>query len=295
MKKKKTIIILSVVAVLIAVSCVGVYAIKNYKSPIANGGMYQTRIGAPKTKTFEIGQLPIQTNTLNTDEQLIDNYKQIINSLQIAQNGTELNYKETIVYNEDNKFDVYVDSNQNEYEYSIDGQFVEFRANAMAVDTVTGTIDKDTITIDDVRALAPKYVKTIFDEDFDEFEMDEAYYDQSKCVYSVTFTKKHGDNNFIKGQHCFVEILPNGSLKSCSFSGQPDYDKFDFNRLNGITENTIDNFVKEQVKTKQDILSYEISGVYLVSKDEDFCLRVYVELEYNTGIRNLEMYYYELK
>ncbi len=294
LKKKRIIIILTAIAVLIAVSCIGVYATQNYKNIIPEGGMYQTRKGAPKTKTFEVGELPQISDTLSKDTQVTDNYKKIINSLNVAKNGTKLKYKETVVYSETSNIDVYIDENQNEYRYNLNGELVTFNANAMAVDTVTGTIDKDAIIIDDIKALAPKYAVAIFGDDFNGYTMDNAEYYQSIGCYNVTFTKKYGEGNFIKGEHCFVQILPNGALRKCNISRDVDYDSFDAKRLEGITEKDITDFVKSQVEAKEKIASHEIYGIYLKYENNDFYIQASVSLTYNYGICDMKDYFYEL-
>lgn len=294
-KKKRIMVILVAIAVLIAACCIGVYATKNYKNIIPEGGMYQKRIGAPKTKTFEVGELSQQPDVLSKDTQVTDNYKEIVNSLSIAKSGTKLKYKETVVYSETNKIDVYTDENQNEYRYNLNGELVTFNANAMAVDTITGTIDKDTITIDDVKALAPKYAAAIFGDDFNGYTMDNAEYYQSIGGYNVTFTKKYGEGNFIKGEHCFVQILPNGALRKCNISRGIDYDDLDTQRLEGITEKTILDFVKTQVEAEKGIASYEIYGIYFEYKENDFCIQASVSLTYDSGICEMKEYFYELE
>ncbi len=295
MKKKNTIIILSITAVLICALCVGGYAIKNYKSPIVEGGMYQTRKDAPKTKDFEVGELPKQNDTTNKDTQISEPYQKIIDSLNIAKNGTELTYKETVVYSETAKIDVYVDKNQNEYKYTPSGELITYNANAEAVDTVAGTVDKDNITIEYVKALAPKYAEAIFGDDFNGFSMDKAEHIQSSNVYLVTFTKKYGKDEFIKGEHCYVQILPNGALQMCNISRGVDYDSFDTKRLEGITEDTIKEFINEQVKAEKDVVDYEIYGIFLENVDGDFCLKASVTLIYNTETRFMTEYVYKLK
>ncbi len=288
--KKKTIVILSLVAIVSAVLCIG----SCIKNPTTEVVINQTSKEAGKTKILNIDQLtPDLYEKFVADERLTDNHKQIINSVQIAKSGTELTYKETANYSEEIKLDIYVDSNQNEYKYNSDGDIIGFSANAMAVDTITGTVDKGTLTLDDAKALAPKYARAFFGDKMNGFEIYSAKYNDSLGVYSVDFTKLFGEGGFIRGPYCFVDILPNGALKSCMLSRYDIYSDFDFDRLNGITQKTVTDFVDSKIKSGA---TYEINYISLVKEQnsEEFYIEIGVAVTDADGWASAVDYKYEL-
>ncbi len=118
----------------------------------------------------------------------------------------------------------------------------------------------------------------------EDFEVDSVLYLESENSYIVTFVKKFGENKFIIGAYCFVEILLDLSLKSISLVRYNDYDDFDFNKLSGITKQQITDFALNQIKTRYpEKTVYEIESITLDRKNQNYFIKIIIEVTMYVG------------
>lgn len=296
MKKNRLIIMLIIALILLTFVSITVYATYKNIDSIFNIERYITRSSVKQTKVFtlETKNLP-QVNSASVSDSEILEYK---SKIRIAESGTVLNYKETVNYAEDLSADVYIDSNGNEYSYDMQGNFDGFCADISVASFIADSIKQVTLTDEQASQIAKKYAVSLLGDELNDFETKNVSYDQYGNIYKVTLVKKFGEGNFIIGPWCFVDILPDGSLLSCTSSRLHLFDDFDFTKLDGITASSIEEFINKQVYSKySQNVTYETDNISLIKKGEKFYIYVIVNFNPSSELppeKTGEEYYYEL-
>ncbi len=147
--------------------------------------------------------------------------------------------------NTDGSFiDVYIDKDGKEYRFDEAGEIVGANMSSsdymnIIYDMVKGD-EKAYDSAEKAEEAAREYAKTIFGDDIDNFATVYAKYDDQMIKqYDFTLAKTYGEDGFIQGELCYVNILANGSPISC---GSPNMDL-----LTDFDTGVIDKIKKEDV------------------------------------------------
>lgn len=244
MKKNKSIIILTVILILFVAGCIATYAVLDKPEYTSIEDRYKERLFAKKTR-----ELSLPGDDLSTPDskfylnEIVDNS---VGGKSIPKAGTKLKYKTSATYTSERSYDIYTDENDNEYSYDQAGMLTEFKLNNLTKD-VNSANASNLLTEQEAIELAKKYAFVLYGDAFKDFELEWSFLSEEMHTYSFGFTKKL---SFVSGPYCFIDICTNGLLFSCDLVGYSEYDDFDKSLLDGITEQDIYDFVKEQVSNQ---------------------------------------------
>lgn len=215
--------------------------------------------------------------------------------------SVELTYDKTNNFSLNNKTDVYLDSDNNQYLYK-NGSKLLGVIGAKEQYGESGFTEKTALSEDELIEIGLKYAEDMFGSDFDNFEFCDFTYTEDTDLYSVDFCERHGENGFIIGRSGGTTLRADGTVRSCLKSERYDRDNFDEKLLDGITEEKIEIYADKLAKAAYgDIyIDSKVEMVELVSINGAYCLEIGTIVEYQSDIpedRNpdtVEMYYYEL-
>lgn len=208
--------------------------------------------------------------------------------------GTLLTYKETVSYSSDNCYEIYIDENQNEYRYDTNRELRAIDINDMYSDT-QGTYDSYDYIISEETAssLVKKYALIVFGERINDFELESIKYVQSPDRYIAILNKKYGEDGFVNGESCAVEVLPNGGLRSCYVTER--YDNIE-SVLKNVKKQEVYDYVEQKLKASGGAVEdYEIYAVNFKKEKDRYLLGMTVFVTRENGLETNETYYYSLR
>ena len=207
--------------------------------------------------------------------------------------GAELTYKETVTYSSDSSYDIYIDESGNEYKYNKLGALREININSMYSDAqgTYGSYDS-AISEETASELAVKYASLIFGERFEGFELERIKFVQSPDMYVTILGKKYGDDGFVRGEACAVEVLPNGGLRSCYMTEH--YENIE-KILKGVKKQEVYDYIEQKLNALGNtIQSYEVYAVDFKKVNDKYLLEITVFADWEDGFRTNETYFYPL-
>ena len=295
MKKYRSIIILTVILIISTLICINVYANNEQLNASFKTERYYVKTNNDKTRTFKLENeiLPRTDQTLLSLPDTIEKNA----DLQIAKSNTQLKYKNTVNYTNNLKLDVYTDENSNEYYYDQEGRFDGYSADRSLVNTVSTALESVKLTDEQLTELAFDYSKALLGDKASGFEIKNIRYDKTSNIYTASLVKKFGEGDFIVGPWIFVDVMANGTLVNCTPSRLYMYDDFDFKRLNGISEQMIEEYVNKQVySTYSEDTEHQIDTISLVKKNNKFYILAVTDITVyddngNECFINAEYYY----
>ena len=279
---KKKVIISIVVILAVAVLAAGVFLAIKFLGPVGKDESY----AGPKDKTLVVETTFEETGSEGT----VSN-----EHVKVDKSDVEINYKDTVEYTDTENQHVYTDKYENEYMYSEDGKLVEFKANSENVTLAQDSIKDAALSENEIADIAIKYAKGLFGSRAEGYELKNTNYFENEKTYSLTFVKKVGEDGFIIGSMCFVEVLADGTVTDCMLSNENVLEKLGEERINKVSKDTVLNFVEKKIfATYSENAKYEIQSITLVESDGKYSLRIVpciektdgktVYTEYNFGV-----------
>lgn len=175
-------------------------------------------------------------------------------------------------------FDVYVDAEENEYFYDMNGTFRSY----VAKDIVSPDDARNTVSEDYTNAVAYDTLKKYFGDKVDEFEYDYTRLRSNECCYGVHYKMNFGEDGFIVGAECSADVGDEGTPLYAMMRNYELIKDVDVSYLNSITKSQ----VREDVKAQSfDKYGDNFVGCYMeyavLEKDENgFYLKVGVSEKY---------------
>lgn len=291
MKKRKIIIVTAVMLIMvIAVGVITIHATKDRSDIVASENIYTVRKSAKKEKVLSLA-VNDKFVLKSLDGIQLESNKNII-----SKNGTKLQYIRSENYTNVRRYDVYTDDSGNEYSYDMTGMLTEFKLNELTSNVNSANAEK-LYNEKEATELAREYAHLLYGDKFDDFEFEWSLASEETHTYTFSFIKKYG---FAAGPHCFIDICTNGVLLSCDLIGYNEYDDFNDDLLNGVTEDTVKAYVDDQIKLKysETLDNYDIDSINIKKLDGKYNIIVAVNIAYrvNEGsITNVgQKYYYPL-
>ena len=246
------------------------------------------------TQTNDIAQKEAAENSI-TDTKTLEllGADKINQSNGMLIDGAELTYKETVTYSSDSSYDIYIDESGNEYKYNKLGALREININSMYSDAqgTYGSYDS-AISEETASELAVKYASLIFGERFEGFELERIKFVQSPDMYVTILGKKYGDDGFVRGEACAVEVLPNGGLRSCYMTEH--YENIE-KILKGVKKQEVYDYIEQKLNALGNtIQSYEVYAVDFKKVNDKYLLEITVFADWEDGFRTNETYFYPL-
>ena len=246
------------------------------------------------TQTTDIAQKEAAENSI-TDTKTLEllGADKINQSNGMLIDGAELTYKETVTYSSDSSYDIYIDESGNEYKYNKLGALREININSMYSDAqgTYGSYDS-AISEETASELAVKYASLIFGERFEGFELERIKFVQSPDMYVTILGKKYGDDGFVRGEACAVEVLPNGGLRSCYMTEH--YENIE-KILKGVKKQEVYDYIEQKLNALGNtIQSYEVYAVDFKKVNDKYLLEITVFADWEDGFRTNETYFYPL-
>lgn len=277
MKKYKSIIILAVILVLSIVGCIATFA---DSGKLNNETVsYKQRLFAPKTKTLSLFENVADVNESELCvEKIVDN---TAGGESIATTGTEIKYKNTVTFFGEKSYDVYLDNNENEYRYNVSGKLTEFKLNAETSD-VNKANASDLLTEQEAVERAKEYAHLLYGNEFEGYELEWTHLSSELHQYTFGFTKKY---KFVNSSYCFIDLCTNGLLLSSDFSSYNKYNDFDESLLDGITEQDIEGFVREQIELQYSskCKGFEIKTIGLQKFNNKYYIDIVTDINIDYG------------
>ena len=184
---------------------------------------------------------------------------------------------------------VYVDSDDNQYNFDSDGNLLGvFYSNKQV------TIDSENkLTADDLRSdselsetrntsktedriisIAKTHAKELYGTKFERLEFD-SIETSSTGSFRVSFAETFGKDGFIKGQTCLVSVKPTGEVIFCSMNMECDSSRFDTKVLDNITRENIEAFAVDNSNNMfSGVTNVDVKNYKLIEKDGKFYIRV---------------------
>ena len=246
------------------------------------------------TQTTDIAQKEAAENSI-TDTKTLEllGADKINQSNGMLIDGAKLTYKETITYSSDVSYDIYIDKSGNEYKYNKLGVLREININAMYSDAqgTYGSYDS-VISEETASELAVKYASLIFGERFEGFELERIKFVQSPDKYVSILGKKYGEDGFVRGEACAVEVLPNGGLRSCYMTEH--YENIE-KILEDVKKQEVYDYIEQKLQALgNNIQSYEVYAVDFKKVNDKYLLEITVFADWEDGFRTNETYFYPL-
>lgn len=207
--------------------------------------------------------------------------------------GSLLTYKETVSYSSDSCYEIYIDENQNEYQYDTNGVLRAIDINNMYSDT-QGTYNSYDYMISEEAAsnLVKKYALVVFGERINDFELESIKFVQAPDRYIAIFDKKYGEDGFVNGESCAVEVMPNGGLRSCYVTERCDNIE---NVLKDVKKQEVYDYVEQKLKASGGVVEdYEIYAVNFKKEKNKYLLEITVFVTRENGFKTHETYFYSL-
>lgn len=213
----------------------------------------------------------------------------------IPEGKIKLKYKETTEITGVDKFDVYCDDRENQYQYDSSGMLKCYTMNDLDRNLNSQNAKAD-LTENEARELAFKYAQQIFGDRVDGYEYEWTTEQEEMHKYTFGFIKRYG---YARGSYCFVEVSTEGLLLKCNIVNDDKFDDFDISKLEKIPEEELIEFAGEQAKLQygDELNTYEVRSIYLEAVDDKYNLCVSVVVDFGTGSDNfktMEEYKYPL-
>lgn len=185
---------------------------------------------------------------------------------------------------------VYTDDDGAEYQFNesdmLVGYFIGERNVADEMSDANYLVEKGLLTVDEQKAaaIAEKACREKFGDKFDLVTFGGVTKDQGDGTCYVRYYQYLGEEKNIIGLRCTVMILANGTVFDCSMYGYDELVDFDASRLDGITEEVLSAFVKEQAKEQfgrqyYGCCLYQSEPIRLLAEDGRYYLRVYASVD----------------
>lgn len=189
-----------------------------------------------------------------------------------------LTYNGTHKENGDFTLDVYVDAEENEYFYDMNGELRSY----VAKDIVCPDDERDTVSEEYANAVAYSTLKKYFGDKVDEFDYDYTRLRSNECRYGVYYNINFGENGFIVGAECSADIGDEGTPL---FAMMRNYDLIkdvDASYLNSIAKSQVREAVKAQSAEKygDSFVSCHMEYAVLERDEDGFYLKVGVSEKY---------------
>lgn len=276
MKKRKSLIISAIIAVLVIAAGIGVTAAGvNSFIPTLK---FENNIFAKRTRTIEFAP----DNTYSERK---------LNS-GIPEGKIKLKYKETTELTGVGKTDVYYDEQENQYEYDSSGVFKCYNLNNLDRN-LNSYNAKAELTEIEARGLAFKYAQRLFGERVDGYEYEWSSEQEKTKEYTFGFVKRYG---YAIGPYCFVSVGTDGLLLSCHIVNEDKFDDFDLSKLDKMPKEKFLEYVDEQVKLqyKDTMKEYEVHSIFLELVNDKYYLTASVIISLDDDIKCMEEYKYLL-
>ena len=168
-------------------------------------------------------------------------------------------YTQTGINPSDNKIDVFIDADKNEYLFNDKGEQIGFMMSNSKVKTYSADADKT--TLDEAVTIADKVLREITADNRD-YTMTEAKYFENMQEYSITY--HYFVNGYRTSDFVFVDISPEGVLTTYA---APNMGLFDDVDIPEIDKSEIEKTVADYITQTYDCKDYSIDDMMLVKKD----------------------------
>ena len=150
----------------------------------------------------------------------------------------------------------YQDADGNRYKYDQSGTLVSYSMDTQTY--VDHTWDQAraaeangampiSLTEEQALEIAEQFARENLNGRFDLVTQDDVFVDNANGSYQFTFYQKLGENGFVNGICCNIQVLQTGVVASCTMQNYEELADFDPAMLDGVTEQTVLDAVFEQV------------------------------------------------
>lgn len=277
MKMNKMLTVLVVVLIISLISCVCVYAVLDTAGNDAE----------VKDKVL--------VNAINKDD------SSDVKELMFCGEKEEISFDETITLTLSEVRDVYVDENDNEYGFDTNGNLLFYDLSGtkkMEIEDELNRSEPAIINTEEATEKAIEYANSILGAESNEFSVVKVY-DKNRegKEYCITSHKKYGEGKFVLGEICTIMVMADGTMSCWSMPNRETLRDFDESLLDGITEEMMIEFAKENLYAIYGDMAdeYNYISTNLVKRNGSYALAVRANVEISQASAWVQTFYYGLE
>ncbi len=205
-------------------------------------------------------------------------------------------YKQTLNISVGDYLDIYKDSTDTEYLYDTHGKFVGIKYSDDKRDNYISKLDsRFLISEDEALAAAESFAKDLFGDAFDAFVLQQARLIRGE-TYWIIFETQYGENGYLGGAECYVNVLRDGTVVTCEMPCIHDFDDYTPALLADVNETMLTEYTMQQL---QEIYGSRLGNVIirkmrLIKNTGKYQILILTSSEID-GNSRLEEIYYDLQ